>query len=106
MAYCRTITDTSASGEKLLNLFRPFTVAAIAITLSGCVVAINTSDHERTKDSDTTASSTAKSDAELLHALMLARAKLAADPNLPDASRQRILETLDEQISRLKTTKP
>ena len=46
-----------------------------------------------------------KSDAELLQALVLARAKLATDANLPDATRQRVLEALDEQIARLTVSK-
>ena len=41
------------------------------------------------------------SKAELLQALVTARSKLASDTNLSAASRQRVLDALDEQISQL-----
>lgn len=79
------------------------------LTLAGCVIAIDTDrDEEKMKDPTPTTRVVTigeKSDAELLQALVLARSKLATDANLPDATRQRILETLDEQIKRLTVSK-
>jgi hypothetical protein len=79
------------------------------LTLAGCVIAIDTDRDEEKKKEPTPTTRVVtigeKSDAELLQALVLARSKLATDANLPDATRQRILETLDEQIKRLTVSK-
>jgi len=92
-----------------MTFLRQSLLLAVLLTLSGCVIAIDTDrDDERKKDKTPTTQIITvgeKSDAELLQALVLARSKLAMDVNLPDATRQRILETLDEQIARLTVSK-
>ena len=92
-----------------MTFLRQSLLPTVLLTLSGCVIAIDTDrDDERKKDKAPTTQIVTfgeKSDAELLQALVLARSKLAMDVNLPDATRQRILETLDEQIARLTVSK-
>lgn len=92
-----------------MTFLRQSLLLGALLALSGCVIAIDT-DRDDEKKSDKTATAKIvtigeKSDAELLQALVLARAKLAMDANLPDATRQRVLETLDEQIARLTVSK-
>jgi hypothetical protein len=89
----------------MMTFLRSSLLLASLLTLSGCVIAIDT-DRGDEKTQDKTASTRIvtigeKSEAELLQALSLARAKLAADVNMPDANRQRVLETLDKEIARL-----
>lgn len=91
-----------------MTFLRRSLLLSALLALSGCVIAIDTDrDEEKKSDKTTTKIVTIgeKSDAELLQALVLARAKLATDANLPDATRQRVLETLDEQIARLTVSK-
>lgn len=88
-----------------MTFLRKSLLLTAILALSGCVIAIDT-DHDDEKKPDKTPITKVitigeKSDAELLQALVLARSKLAMDANLPDATRQRVLETLDEQIARL-----
>lgn len=92
-----------------MTFLRQLLLLGVLLALSGCVIAIDT-DRDDEKKSDKTPITKIvtigeKSDAELLQALVLARAKLATDANLPDATRQRVLETLDEQIARLTVSK-
>lgn len=93
----------------MMTLLRQSLLLAAMLTLAGCVIAIDTDrdDEKKQAKAQTTKIVTIgeKSDAELLQALVLARSKLATDANLPDATRQRVLETLDEQIARLTTPK-
>jgi hypothetical protein len=88
-----------------MTFLRSSLLLALLFTLSGCVIAIDTDrDDEKKQDKATSTRIVTigdKSDAELLQALILARAKLAADVNTPDANRQRVLETLDKEITRL-----
>jgi len=92
-----------------MTFLRQSLLLGTLLALSGCVIAIDTDrDDEKKSDKTPTAKIVTigeKSDAELLQALVLARAKLATDANLPDATRQRVLETLDEQIARLTVSK-
>lgn len=91
-----------------MTFLRQSLLLSALLALSGCVIAIDTDRDEEKKSDKTTTKIVAigeKSDAELLQALVLARAKLATDANLPDATRQRVLETLDEQIARLTVSK-
>ena len=92
-----------------MTFLRQSLLLGALLALSGCVIAIDTDrDDEKKSDKTPTAKIVTigeKSDAELLQALVLARAKLAMDANLPDATRQRVLETLDEQIARLNFSK-
>jgi hypothetical protein len=92
-----------------MTFLRNSLLLAALLGLSGCVIAIDT-DHDDEKKQVKTPTTKVitigeKSDAELLQALVLARSKLAMDANLPDATRQRVLETLDEQIARLTVNK-
>lgn len=92
-----------------MTFFRQSLLFPALLTLSGCVIAIDTDrDDEKKQEKPSTTKIVTigeKSDAELLQALVLARSKLATDANLPDATRQRLLETLDEQIARLTVSK-
>lgn len=92
-----------------MTFLRQLLLVTALLTLSGCVIAIDTDrDNEKKQDKTPTTKVVTigeKSDAELLRALVLARSKLAMDANLPDATRQRVLETLDEQIARLTAPK-
>lgn len=92
-----------------MTFLRQSLLLGALLALSGCVIAIDTdrADEKKSDKTPTTKIVTIgeKSDAELLQALVLARAKLATDANLPDATRQRVLETLDEQIARLTASK-
>jgi hypothetical protein len=92
-----------------MTFLRQLLLVTALLTLSGCVIAIDTDrDDEKKQDKTPTTkvvTISEKSDAELLRALVLARSKLAMDANLPDATRQRVLETLDEQIARLTAPK-
>ena len=54
-----------------------------------------------TKTGITTSATRPEEDAELLQALITARSKLASDTQLSAASRQRALDALNEQITRL-----
>jgi len=54
-----------------------------------------------TKTGITTSVTKPESDAQLLQALITARTKLASDTTLSAVSRQRVLDALDEQITRL-----
>jgi hypothetical protein len=54
-----------------------------------------------TKTGITTSATRPEEDAELLQALITARSKLASDIQLSAASRQRALDALNEQITRL-----
>lgn len=92
-----------------MTFLRQLLSVTALLTLSGCVIAIDTDrDDEKKQDKTPTTKVVTigeKSDAELLRALVLARSKLAMDANLPDATRQRVIETLDEQIARLTAPK-
>lgn len=92
-----------------MTFLRQSLLLGALLALSGCVIAIDTDrDDEKKQDKTPTTKVVTigeKSDAELLRALVLARSKLAMDANLPDATRQRVLETLDEQIARLTASK-
>ncbi len=92
-----------------MTFLRQLLLLTALLALSGCVIAIDTDrDEEKKPEKNPTTKIVAigeKSDAELLQALVLARAKLATDANLPDATRQRVLEALDEQIARLTVSK-
>lgn len=92
-----------------MTLLRHSLLLVSLLSLSGCVIAIDTDRDDDPKQSKVTSTKIVtigeKSDAELLQALVLARAKLAADVNMPDANRQRVLETLDKEIARLSAVK-